>query len=261
MAVAKKIGDEITTTYAQKKVSLWESLQLVPTPDEMQAISNLLKMPLKELKESFAGILPFSTADFIRGLARSPNRVLIASCFAGRVRSQLLDEDEAALREAFNGNVSLAMFFPFTLESATTAKPQYAEGLSSNHRQVWHSLVRLQRILRSFGEAVTHRVKLYRPRLAVGANVLFPPIFHRPTLLCERANGRTKMSLYSWTQSSEYDGFYGIGGRSLEDSELQAEAWELYFGDVFNQWNATGELTDGDAYWCAYTERSEDEAG
>jgi hypothetical protein len=115
-------------------------------------------------------------------------------------------------------------------------------------------------VLRTFGEESDHRVKLYRPRLTVGANLLFPPIFHRPTLLCEQANGRNKVNLYSWTQGSEYDGFFEIGGRSLEDSELQAEAWELYFGDVFEQWSETGELPEGDAYWWAHGGQGEDEA-
>jgi hypothetical protein len=259
MAVADKVGDKIKTTYAQKKVSLWESGQLIPTPDEMNAISILLGLALKDLKDSFSGILAYSTADFIRGLARSPNPVLIAGCFAGRVRSQLLEEDEDALREALNKNVSLAMFFPFTLEYATAARADYAEGLSGNHRSTWRSLVRFLKILRTFGEAASHRVKLYRPALTSGANVLFAPIFHRPTLLCERANGRTKVQLYSWTQGSEYDGFYGIGGRTLEDSEVQAEAWQLYFGRVFDQWGETGELIDTDTYWRAYSGDTDDE--
>jgi hypothetical protein len=94
----------------------------------------------------------------------------------------------------------------------------------------------------------------------IDANLLFPPIFHRPTFLCEQANGRNKVNLYSWTQGSEYDGFFGIGGRSLEDSELQAEAWELYFGAVFEQWSETDELSEGDAYWRAYGGQGEDEA-
>jgi hypothetical protein len=59
----------------------------------------------------------------------------------------------------------MTMFFPFTLESATTAKREYAEGLRSNHRHVWRSLVRFLRVLRTFGEESDHRVKLYRPRL------------------------------------------------------------------------------------------------
>ena len=225
----------------------------------MKAVSEVLGLPLKDLKESFSGILAYSTADFIRGLARLPNPVLIAGCFAGRVRSQLLEEDEGALREALNRNVSLAMFFPFMLEYATAARAEYAEGLSGNHRNTWRSLVRFLKILRTFGEEASRRVKLYRPGLTSGANVLAAPIFHRPTLLCERANGRTKVQLYSWTQGSEYDGFYGIGGRTLEDSDVQAEAWQLFFGGVFERWIETGELPDGDAYWRAYAPDSDDE--
>jgi hypothetical protein len=259
MAVAEKVGHEISTTYAQKKVSLWESGQLIPTPEEMQAASDLLDLPLKDLKESFSGILAYSTADFIRGLARVPNPVLIAGCFAGRVRSQLMEEDESALREALNSNVSMAMFFPFTLEYATAAPPEYADGLSGNHRNTWRSLVRFLKILRTFGEPASRRVKLYRPGLTAAANVLFPPIFHRPTLLCERVNGRPRVQLYSWTQGSEYDGFYGIGGRSLEDGEVQAEAWQLFFGEVFERWTETGELPDGDEYWRVYAPDSDDE--
>jgi hypothetical protein len=263
--VAEKVRDPlsgpISIGYAQKKASLWESGQLRPTRQEMEVMSELLQLPFKELEESFStGVLPFSTADFVRALARSSGKGLIASCFAGRVRARLLDEDEEALREAVRANVSVAIFFPFPLDSVAGAKAKYAQPLTNHHREAWRTVVKFWKILRSFvQDSAQGQVKLYHPRLAGGANVLFPPIFHRPTLLCERVNGRTKVDFYTWTQGSENDGFYKIGGRSLEDSEAQAEAWELFFGDVYDQWNETGELPDGDSYWLAYTGQSETE--
>ena len=252
-------GDKISANYAQKKVSLWESLQLIPTPQEMEVISELLKLPIKELKESFSGVLPFSTADLIRGLSGTGGEALIASCFTGRVRVSLLEEDEEALREAINHRVSIAIFFPFTAHSGSSAKPEYAEGLTAHHREAWRSIVKFWKVLRSLGEESVQRVKLFRPRLETGANVLFPPIFHRPTLVCERAMGRTTIDLYTWTQEPNLDGFYRITGRSLESTEVQAEAWELFYGDVFAHWAESGELADGDSYWQAYSSPSNTE--
>ena len=259
-AVAEKLNDTISMNYAQKKASLWESGQLTPTPREMQAMSELLCLPLKELEDSFSGILPFSTADLIRNLAKTSGEGLIASCFTGRVKSRLLEEDEDALREAVNAKVSVAIFFPFPLESIAAAKQEYSAGLSNNHRVAWRTVVNFWKALRSLCEnSELAQVKLYRPRLVGGGNVLFPPIFHRSTLLCERTNGRTKVELYTWTQGKESDGFYRINDRSLEDSESQAGAWELFFGDVFDQWSETGKLIESDLYWQAYNGQSETE--
>lgn len=259
-AVAEKLNDSISMYYAQKKASLWESGELMPTPREMHTMSEILYLPLKDLEESFSGVLPFSPADLIRALAKTSGEGLIASCFTGRVKSEPFEEDADALREAVNAKVSVAIFFPFPLESIAAAKQEYAAGLTNNHRVAWRTAVKFWKALRSLCEnSELAQVKLYRPKLEGGANVLFPPIFHRSTLLCERENGRTKVELYTWTQGKESDGFYKISGRSLEDTESQAEAWELFFGDVFDQWSETGMLPEGDLYWQAYNGQSETE--
>jgi hypothetical protein len=253
MAVAKELTETISMTYAQKKASLWESGQLVPTPREMKAMSEILSLPLKELEDSFSGALPFSTADLLRDLARTPGEGLIASCFTGRIRSRLLEEDEEALREAVNAHVSVAIFFPFTLESAVTTKPEYSAFFRNNHWEVWRTVVKFWTDLRWLCEdSKKSQVKLYWPKLVGGGNVLFPPIFHRPTLLCEKTNGRIKIDLFSWTQESESDGLYRIAGRSLETTDYQATAWELFFGGIFEHWTETGVLAEGDPYWQAY---------
>lgn len=260
-AVAVRLSESITANYAQKKASLWESGGLVPTQREMQAISELLNLPLSELNESFStGAIPFSAADLIRNLAKSSGQGLIASCFGGRVRARLLEEDEDALRAAIQGTLSVAIFFPASLHSVTTASPQYADAFANNHREVWRTVVRYWRLLRSFCQNPrSTKVMLYRPRHTVTANILLPPMFYRPALLCERVNGITKVDLYTWTQGSEHDGFYRIGGRSLEESDFQAEAWELFFGEIFNNWSKTGTLPEADAYWESYTDQSDAE--
>lgn len=258
-AVAAKLGESISVNYAQKKASLWESGNLIPTPNEMWAISEILNVPPRELEESFSpGVLPFSAADLIRSLARSSEQGLIASCFPGRVRARLLEEDEDALRQAIQGTVSVAIFFPFPLESLTAAGAEYAQALTNNHREVWRSIVKFWKIIRSFSpDSAGTKVRLYRPRDTGGANVLLPPMFYRPTLLCDRRNGITKVDLYTWTQGDEHDGFYRIGGRSLEDSEFQAEAWELFFGGIFSHWSKRGDLPECDEYWQSYIDQSE----
>ena len=96
-------------------------------------------------------------------------------------------------------------------------------------------------------------------RIYASERAAFPPIFHRSILLCERTNGRTKVELYTWTQGKESDGFYRISDRRLEDNESHAAAWELFFGDVFDQWSETGKLPEGDLYWQAYNGQSETE--
>ena len=99
-------------------------------------------------------------------------------------------------------------------------------------------------------------VRLYRPIPETTA-LLFPPMFHRATLLCERNDGVSKVELYTWTQEEKKDGFYTVSGRVLEDAEIQAESWELFFGDVFEHWSQTGELPEGDSYWRAYSDQSD----
>lgn len=268
LAVASKLqGTEpaysIKDGYAQKKASLWEAGQLKPTVDEMNAMSELLGISIQELQESFStGVLPSAASDLFRFLAKAPGQGLIASCFAGRVRPKLFQEDEEALREAIKGKVTMAIFFPFPLASALSAQNEYSDALTSQYRHVWRTVVKFWKMLRSLDDSAQSAVKLYRPRTVDGgANVLFPPMFHRATLLCERDRGRTKSALYTWTQGTESDGFYRVEGRSLEDSQQQAEAWELFFGNVYDRWNETGELPDdGDSYWQTYTGASGSES-
>jgi hypothetical protein len=257
-AVAESLKEVISDSYAQKKASLWESGNLTPTREEMVAMSELLRLPLKDLQESFSGVLPYSTADLVRNLAKTQGEGLIAGCFAGRVRPRLLEEDEHALREAITSNVSMALFFPFPLDAGISTH-EYAEDFTSNYREVWRTVVKFWKILRSFGkEGNPAKVRLYRPK-TTGPNMVFPPMFHRPTLLCERVNGTTKIDLLTWTQGSDNDGFYKIGGRSIETGETQMEAWELYFGGVLEHWSETGELPEGDSYWQAHSTQSDTE--
>ena len=250
----------ISAGYAQKKVSLWESGQLIPTPDEFQVISELLSLPMPELKHSFSvGVLPSSAADIFRELASPPGQGLIASCFTGRVRPDLFPEDEEALREAFEKSLGMAIFFPYPLESATQARDVYSATLTQQHRDVWRTVVKFWKMMRSIApDPNAPTVKLYRPRITE-SSVLFPPAFHRSTLFCKRDRGRIKVDLYTWTQGPESDGLFKVADRSLEDSAKQREFWELFFGDVYEKWCETGELVDGDSYWQAYTGASDAE--
>jgi hypothetical protein len=254
-----KTTHSLSPSYAQKKVSLWESGQLIPGGLELQAIAELLSVQFKELEESFStGVLPSAASDLIRLLAETQGQGLIASCFAGRVRPKLFSEDEEALREAVEKGVAIAIFFPFTKGWNSIANSEYADALSHQHREAWRSTVKFWRMIRSFSSSPDHSlVRLYRPQVEA-SNVLFPPMFHRPTLLCERINGRTKVEFYNWAQGPENDGFFKISGRSLEESDVQAESWELFFGEVFEHWTETGELASGDSYWTAYGVQSED---
>jgi len=269
-AVAEKVKEStidgksrlISPSYAQKKASLWESGQLTPTHAELQAMQELLKVEIKELEDSFStGLLPSSAAaDLIRALAESPAQGLIASCFAGRVRPRLFQEDEDALREAILKGTCFAIFFPYTYDSIPPAQGEYAEALMHQHREVWRSVLKYWRMLRSFDQDGSRAtIKLYRP-IVGGANVMFPPIFHRSTLLCERIDGRTKVNHMTWAQTSESDVFAKTGTRTLEDNDYQMESWELFFGGIFDHWVETGELLDGDCYWKAYDGQSETES-
>ncbi len=237
----------ISASYAQKKASLWESGQLIPTHLEMRAISELLNVDLKELEESFSGVAPASAADVIRSIAEVASRCLIASCFTGRVRMPHPEMKEA-LREGIKAGMRVAIFFPFSRDLKSPAKPEYAEPLMHQHRDAWRSIVEYWKVLRSFAPESDSTVKLYRP-ITESANVLFPPMFHRSTLLCERTEGVTKVELYTWTQGEKSDGFFTVGGRSLEDADMQTDRWKLFFGDIFERWSETGELPEGDAYW------------
>jgi hypothetical protein len=97
-------------------------------------------------------------------------------------------------------------------------------------------------MFRSLDHESIGTANLYRQTISGGANVLFPPMFHRPPLLCERVSGITKRDLYTWTQEQEKVGSYGIGGRSLEDAAFQTDTWEQYFGDICDRWTQAGTL-------------------
>lgn len=264
-AVAEKINqmapNEVTTSisasYAQKKASLWESQQLIPTQLEMRAISELLDVNLKDLEESFSGVAPASAADVIQSMAEIAGRCLIATCFTGRVRLPLPEMKEA-LRKAIKAGVQLAIFFPFPRDLRSSAKSKYAEPLMHQHRDAWRSIVEYWKVLRSFAPESSSTVKLYRPTTE-SANILFPPMFHRSTLLCERTEGVTKVELYTWTQGEKSDGFFTVAGRSLEDADMQIDRWKLFFGDILERWSETSELPEADAYWQSFDPQTDSE--
>jgi len=162
-----------------------------------------------------------------------------------------LPEVKEALREVIKGGMKVAIFFPFPKDLKSSAKPEYAESLMHQHRDAWRSIVEYWKVLRSLAPEASATVKLYQP-IAESANVLFPPMFHRSTLLCERADGVTRADIYTWTQGEKGDGLFTVADRSVEDADVQTDRWKLFFGDIFAQWSETGELLNRDSYWQAF---------
>jgi hypothetical protein len=128
-AVFSKLPMPAKDAYAQKKVSLWESGQAKPATEEIRVLAELLGLGFTELEVFFAAVLPLSAADTISALAKSGNPCLIASCFGGKTRDTTLGEMQDAFREALNGNVSVAIFFPYPLDVSVRDRSVHVRGL------------------------------------------------------------------------------------------------------------------------------------
>ncbi len=75
--------------------------------------------------------------------------------------------------------------------------------------------------------------------------------------ICKR--NRVVVQPLTRTRKASFPSQREFGKAVVEDSESQAAAWELFFGDVFDQWSETGKLPEGDLYWQAYNGQSETE--
>ena len=261
--LGKRLGIE-KEGYAQRKVSLWESLQAKPSDAELEILATVLNCDKVALTESFSGqALPMDPASLIQPL-RSSSPALIATCAGSQTRSKLLEEVQDQLVPALDGNVSLAIFFPYPLKVAGTGDSTAIVGVAGLYVQAWTTLLNFYVGLKSrlSEEAAAERIALYRPKATVNqpANILVPPMLRRSTLTFHRVGKDLRRSLYVWTQSDQRDRFYEMEVTSpdildQQNLENQLNAWEWYFGDIVSHWKTGSTLISQDAYWSKFSDK------
>jgi hypothetical protein len=250
-------GRSISDQYAQKKVSLWESGTSRPTPQEMVALSEILRRPESEI-DGWFGRTPSSAEELFTQLAESQLPSLIVSCYSGKPRLTNDPRAGAALIAGLKANVFLAMIFPYPSDFEEPDQPDDDfERLRHFYKDVWYAVEEhFKQLSMDLPPEKRERIKLYRPKLKGKANILFPPVGNSrfTEVLQFISEAQLARTLYSWVETEQGDGFYRIGSFASGDIHAsQLEIWESYFGLVTKTWTRTQSLPDTATNWERYS--------
>jgi transcriptional regulator with XRE-family HTH domain len=251
-------GKSISDQYAQKKVSLWESGTSRPTPQEMAALSEILRRPESEI-DAWFGRAPSSAEELFTQLADSQLPSLIVSCYSGKPRLTNDPRAWSALIAGLKANVFLAMIFPYPADFEEPDQPDDDfERLRHFYKDVWYAVEQhFRQLSMDLPPEKRERIKLYRPKLKGKANVLFPPVGNSRFTEVLQFTSETQLArtLYSWVETEQGDGFYRIGSFASGDIHAsQLAVWDSYFGFVTKTWTRAQSLpADTATNWERYS--------
>lgn len=249
--LGKKIG--LPDSYAQKKVSQWESDLTRPNAAEIDKLSKVLKVPLEELRSYFADRNSRSTVELFSRLAVLDRPALLAVCYSGRPRVHVDAFVRAKYEEALKRNLFVAMFVPFPMTGGDTSSGSSLL-LTGYSNRVWGSIFALNDKLRSSlgdREFTKHR-GTYGPKVAAKPDsILVPPFLSRYALLLEKnKRGDYDRTLYLWVETAENKQVQLIGTSDNEGADEQIQSWEAYFEGVITSWMKDNVLPTHDSgYW------------
>lgn len=249
-AIALRLKRPIGISYAQKKISIFESGDVAPTAEEIRALATELDVDVDVVQSAIAGLAPHEAESIIGQFTVAGGRSLVASCILSRPRSKILDGTNAAIKQAVEeNNVSVAVFVPYSAVVNLPETSDHTNHLVGEYAVVRKSILEANLVFKSsLTPARADAVALYVPK--ADANILIPPVLRQFSLtLQEDANGLISKSLHIWTPRTDIDAARPVKSTSVYTLEEQIEAWESFFGDVISHWVAKNEFVASDAYW------------
>lgn len=235
-------GITLKHTYAEKKISMFESGVAQPSISELEALAEILKVDQKELSAAFSKA-PVGGPDFFRRIT-NPNGpwTLIAALYGGRLRITGDDDFNQAILEALQTNVFMAMYCPYPdprlldVNSSEESLMQLSHYYSSTRL---YALNRYKTLKDQLPHELKHRLILLEPNIKPGLSisVFMPPFDQRRTLMIQSLeNGTFQPSMYTWIETAGTEAFYRVGTFSTVDFDEQHHAWEAYFGAPIKVW-------------------------
>lgn len=236
-------------SYAQKRVSMWESGDASPTSEELKALSEELDVPPEKLKSSIDPRTPFPATEVFNHLATTESHSIAAICYSGTPVAQAYKDLFASVQSALDRNMFLAMFVPYP-EGTTLSK----------------NLSTRKKVLESFYKTVRDSVEVYRDSLRSGiakekkanvavfvpreenSNIIIPPFLSRYALITEGfPDNQISKTLYLWLDTKDSAKFEKISTIAYYPMLSQFQQWEGYYDEVLSFWEEQKRLPSTDA--------------
>lgn len=261
-----RLNKEPSGGYPQKKVSLWESGEGRPTPEECKALSEILEVPVKRIQAFFDPRAPHIASDVFEQLANSNSNAIIAACFSGPPVGPLYPDLLSTLEKGIDNKLCYAMVVPYP-------KLQVKKGSASTERLQWYYESVLRKV-REYCEELQRRVApekreniaLFVPR-AEHSSFPLPPFRSRYILSVQSVNdNKEDMGLYLWVKTAEIDQLQEVATtvalaepstptETRSEIREQLKEWEMYFNDILSVWrenqslNREAIMANSDSMW------------
>ena len=224
-------------SYLQKKVSMWELGNASPTPEELVALSEVLEVPLEELRSSFDPRTPFLATDVFNRLANSKYPSIAMICYSGTPVAPAYPELFATVQAALNGNMCLAMFVPYPDKINIPKLSSRKMFLQSFYPLVETSVLAYRDSLRrGISEEKKSNVAVFIPN-EEQSKIILPPFSSRYALITESLpNEQTSKTLYLWVDTKDSSKFEEIGTIAYHPMLSQFQQWEAYYDEVLSFW-------------------------
>lgn len=235
--VAELLGKQWTESYAQKKVSNWESGEK-PTPEECRALSRILEIPYEQILHFFGVQTSNLVENLFAEIAASPNQNLLITCFSGKPAAPLKPELLSTIEGGLKNNLCYAMVVPYPTEPGME-KNDGIERLEIYYKSVFQAVKGFRNQLRNNIEN-KDKIAFFIPK-ETRFSFLLPPFRSRYVVRVQKPSNNKidELSLYLWIRTAEIDQLQpvGITGIAIDETTLEEiQHWEAYFAELISLW-------------------------
>jgi transcriptional regulator with XRE-family HTH domain len=235
--VFELLGKRVEGKYPQKRVSLWESGEVMPNLEECRALSKVLKRPLDEIQRSFNTQMPALAIDVFEDLARSDLSSIMAVCFSGPPRAPQYPEISDKIVKGVNSNLCFAMVVPYPSTLEIKKQSWSTEALEAYYQDVLGAIKEYRDNLRSrVDENKRSNIAVFKPNTDQ-ALLYLAPFFSRYVLTVKTLpHEREEKHLYLWVETSELDQLQEVASEVDDSGRNLVRRWQAYFDDILSAW-------------------------
>jgi len=260
LRLAQHLKRDISPIYAQRKIARYESGDAAPTPEELDVLAVILGMPPEKKSSLVTPRAPQEIVSVIQELGSLSERSLVAVCCLSPARPRSLTESFESVRNAVEGQLSMALFLPFPREFSFHRVSDNLAGLAGEYARIRETVLQWTYRFKKSLAARHDAVAVYAPSYEelspsdeparLNIPFLIPP-FARNIALILRPTEESyfRKEIYVWSPGLETDISRPIRATGVATVEQQANSWMRFFGNITQYWITTGVLRDRDEYW------------
>lgn len=240
--------------YAQKLVSLWERGEIRPSPEQIKALSVILRTDEATIQQGISKESSTPAIDLfnqLRDLQTAGGSSLLLACFSSPPKASVDPDTFNAVAEALVAGVAFALVVPYPASVRSINTSPVTELLESYYRTVRAQVeIYCRELVAKVGPEAGARVAVFVPNRASAASesALFPPHQERTVLVIRNlenlpSRSEKEKELYLWVKTSEIDALKPAAEEPPDALLSHLKLWESYFREIIDIWRLERTLT------------------